>query len=340
MVMPGRKYTQPNSNYRYGFNGKENDNDVKGEGDHQDYGMRIYNPRLGRFLSVDPLSKEYPWNSTYAFAENDPINFIDLDGCERATPPRPGGGRGTRVSGLRSFAQSQANGVGHAARANREIRERAARINHIRQMRTNPAYASQYQTTNQFLQIASRENYLQTYFRNAFSTAQSVFGPGNISDNYKAGEKWDNLINTTMIQSGNYLGVARQISLKVVGQINGQTAVANIRVDNVGIYKDASGQVKMNLVEAKYSINDITINNVRQTLTPQQQKSEYILLNGKDVHIYVKGAGSAAELTQAGSAAGTAFKKDQDITGSISQINVVAPSSATTTTPKPNTPNP
>ena len=81
--MPGRKYSQLNSNYRYGFNGKENDNEVKGEGNQQDYGLRIYDPRLGRFLSVDPLSAEYPWNSTYAFAENDVIRSIDLEGAEK-----------------------------------------------------------------------------------------------------------------------------------------------------------------------------------------------------------------------------------------------------------------
>jgi RHS repeat-associated protein len=80
MLMPGRKF---NSGYRFGFNGKENDNEVKGEGNQQDYGMRIYDPRLGRFLSVDPLTKEYPWNSTYAYAENSPILFKDLDGLER-----------------------------------------------------------------------------------------------------------------------------------------------------------------------------------------------------------------------------------------------------------------
>ena len=41
MQMPGRKYNQANSNYRYGFNGKENDNEIKGEGNQQDYGLRI-----------------------------------------------------------------------------------------------------------------------------------------------------------------------------------------------------------------------------------------------------------------------------------------------------------
>ena len=82
MTMPGRKYNQGNSKYRYGFNGKENDNEVKGEGNQQDYGMRIYDPRLGRFLSVDPLSPKYPELTPYQFASNSPIQGIDLDGEE------------------------------------------------------------------------------------------------------------------------------------------------------------------------------------------------------------------------------------------------------------------
>lgn len=81
MEMPGRVYN--GAGYRYGFNGKENDNEVKGEGNQQDYGMRIYDPRVARFLSVDPLMRDYPWNSTYAYAENSPILFKDLDGLER-----------------------------------------------------------------------------------------------------------------------------------------------------------------------------------------------------------------------------------------------------------------
>jgi RHS repeat-associated protein len=79
--MPGRIYN--GANYRYGFNGKENDNEVKGTGNQQDYGMRIYDNRLGRFLSSDPLSRNYPWNSTFAYAENDVIRSIDLDGGEK-----------------------------------------------------------------------------------------------------------------------------------------------------------------------------------------------------------------------------------------------------------------
>lgn len=69
--------------YRYGFNGKENDRETVGTGSGtQDYGMRIYNPSLGKFLSVDPLSKKYPHYTPYQFAGNTPIIAIDLDGAE------------------------------------------------------------------------------------------------------------------------------------------------------------------------------------------------------------------------------------------------------------------
>jgi RHS repeat-associated protein len=74
--------TCSSSDYRFGFNGKEKDNEVSGEGDIQDYGMRIYDNRLGRFLSVDQLTKGYPMLTPYQFASNTPIIAIDMDGLE------------------------------------------------------------------------------------------------------------------------------------------------------------------------------------------------------------------------------------------------------------------
>lgn len=67
-----------NGDYRYDFNGKETD----AESDLQDYGMRIYNARLGRFLSVDPITANYPMLTPYQFASNTPVVAIDLDGME------------------------------------------------------------------------------------------------------------------------------------------------------------------------------------------------------------------------------------------------------------------
>jgi RHS repeat-associated protein len=82
MLMPKRSYSAAGS-YRYGFNGKENDNDVKGLGNQQDYGMRIYDARVGRFLSVDPLQEHFPELTPYQFCHNSPVDGIDLDGLER-----------------------------------------------------------------------------------------------------------------------------------------------------------------------------------------------------------------------------------------------------------------
>ena len=44
--------------------------------------FRMYDPRVGRFLSLDPLANTYPWNSPYAFAENRVIDGIELEGLE------------------------------------------------------------------------------------------------------------------------------------------------------------------------------------------------------------------------------------------------------------------
>ena len=76
MGIDSRTYTA--TTYRYGFNGKENDKET-GE---QDYGMRIYDPRIAKFLSVDPIGVKYPELTPYQFASNRPIQGIDLDGKE------------------------------------------------------------------------------------------------------------------------------------------------------------------------------------------------------------------------------------------------------------------
>ncbi len=83
MTLVGRTWSV-GSEYRYGFNGKEQDPETYAEGNIYDYGFRIYNPRLGKFLSGDPLTGSYPWYTPYQFAGNNPIKYIDLDGLEQA----------------------------------------------------------------------------------------------------------------------------------------------------------------------------------------------------------------------------------------------------------------
>jgi len=80
MQMPGRSYNS--GDYRYGFIGAENDPEISGRGNSQNHEFRQYNPRLGKYMSLDPLAPDYPWNSPFAYAENRVIDGIDLEGRE------------------------------------------------------------------------------------------------------------------------------------------------------------------------------------------------------------------------------------------------------------------
>ena len=78
--MPNRH--ENTSDYRYGFQGQELDNELKGEGNSVNYKYRMHDPRVGRFFAVDPLSFKYAYNSPYAFAENKVVQFNELEGLE------------------------------------------------------------------------------------------------------------------------------------------------------------------------------------------------------------------------------------------------------------------
>jgi RHS repeat-associated protein len=87
--MLSRSFNAPE--YKYGFNGKEKDDEINVGGGSYDFGARIYDSRLGRWLSIDPLQAKYPDLSTYNFVANNPLRFQDptgeflLDVHQRAT---------------------------------------------------------------------------------------------------------------------------------------------------------------------------------------------------------------------------------------------------------------
>jgi RHS repeat-associated protein len=64
--------------YRYGFNSMEKDNEINVNGGSYDFGARIYDSRLGRWLSLDPV-RNTSWSS-YASFKNSPIAIIDPNG--------------------------------------------------------------------------------------------------------------------------------------------------------------------------------------------------------------------------------------------------------------------
>jgi RHS repeat-associated protein len=84
--------TSDGSGYRYGFNGQERDDLLAGGtpgGVGVDYAFKFreFNASLGRFMSIDPLVKKYPWWTPYQFAGNMPIKYMDLEGLEPANNP-------------------------------------------------------------------------------------------------------------------------------------------------------------------------------------------------------------------------------------------------------------
>jgi RHS repeat-associated protein len=68
--------------YRYGFQGQEKDDELKGSGNAVNYTYRMCDPRVVRFLSRDPMAFKYPYYSPYHFASNSPIIAIDLEGLQ------------------------------------------------------------------------------------------------------------------------------------------------------------------------------------------------------------------------------------------------------------------
>ncbi len=91
--------------YRYGFQGQEMDDEVKGEGNSVNYKYRMHDPRVGRFFAVDPLAKDYPWNSPYAFSENIVISHVELEGLE-SSPAFMTGQQGLFISNLLNDEES------------------------------------------------------------------------------------------------------------------------------------------------------------------------------------------------------------------------------------------
>lgn len=81
MSMPERKYSST-SQYRYGFNGHEKDDEVKDYGNHLSFGDYGYDTRIGRRWNIEPLIKKYPSNSSYLVFGNNPVLFADPDGMD------------------------------------------------------------------------------------------------------------------------------------------------------------------------------------------------------------------------------------------------------------------
>jgi RHS repeat-associated protein len=91
MEMPGRHKDE--DKYRFGYNGMEMDNEAKGNGNSYTTEFRQYDPRLGRWLSLDPMMGKYPNMSPYVAFNNNPVYFTDPLGLEGGPPENPSDGQ-------------------------------------------------------------------------------------------------------------------------------------------------------------------------------------------------------------------------------------------------------
>lgn len=81
MIMPAREFSI--GGYRFGFNGMEKDDKIKGDGNSLDFGDRIYDSRLGKWLSLDPQWKKNDFESNYSYTSGNPILYIDIKGAKK-----------------------------------------------------------------------------------------------------------------------------------------------------------------------------------------------------------------------------------------------------------------
>jgi RHS repeat-associated protein len=88
MMLPGRNSSD--DSYRYGFQGQEMDDELKGEGNSVNYKYRMHDPRIGRFFAVDPLASKYPYMTPYQFAGNKPIWSREIEGLESEVDVKAG----------------------------------------------------------------------------------------------------------------------------------------------------------------------------------------------------------------------------------------------------------
>ena len=66
---------------KYKFQGQEHQDDL--DLGWVQFKYRMHDPAIGRFMTVDPLASDYVYNSPYAFSENSPIAFFELEGLEK-----------------------------------------------------------------------------------------------------------------------------------------------------------------------------------------------------------------------------------------------------------------
>src|SRR5690606_28507515 len=68
------------TSYKYKYQGQELQDELGLNWDS--FKWRNYDYALGRFMSIDPLSEKYEWQSVYSFSSNQPVHAPEIEGLE------------------------------------------------------------------------------------------------------------------------------------------------------------------------------------------------------------------------------------------------------------------
>ncbi len=108
MIVGNGMRSKQSDDYRFGFQGQEKDDKVKGKGNSVNYKYRMHDSRVGRFFAVDPLSGKYPHYSSYQFSGNKTISRVELEGLEDG-PAQNSNNGANKEEGLTADAYTQAS---------------------------------------------------------------------------------------------------------------------------------------------------------------------------------------------------------------------------------------
>jgi RHS repeat-associated protein len=284
MMQYARSWPDPSDRgYRYGFNGKENDNEVKGAGNQIDYGMRVFDPRVGRFLSVDPLAKRYPWYSPFQYAGDKPVWKRDVDGLEEEDLDE--------VREERDELENEAEKEANQAK-NRKSLSSSPRPQ-------NPPRISWDELMKRVNEAKEGVRAgVSRYSRNAFESAENIFKPGKTKEDADEEEEspgWkahEDQVFRDIVKNNPGGQYARQVTLDITNK-SGQTVTIVEDVVSKG-----PGSHLYQLVNAKYSeVKDLAAPNanLQSTLTTNQ-KVGYPWIATGDIQSIVARGPNAREL--------------------------------------------
>jgi RHS repeat-associated protein len=102
------------SDYRFGFNGQEEDIEIG----TVHYKFREYDPRIVRMISVDPIASQYPELTPYQVASNSPIYMIELEGLEGVVKINNYGTNGKAQTTIMTGSDNNGNPINFNATGN------------------------------------------------------------------------------------------------------------------------------------------------------------------------------------------------------------------------------